>query len=336
MTNEEKSKLALEYLEMAKKSENVKPFESSHYFRKALMFFRDIGDSANQQICKTALTDQNQKAAEGFEKFTWTDTVQQCELDRILEGYREDKEIESILMRIGLDPLLCPPYDSIVNLAKNSIPVTLAFVSLTTQSPSGHLLPEGSSASEVWFSEMYKMNDARRCTYFQHLWQFLVTEKGLTLDKLLDYIERLGLFDPEDLFFIKKGLERFFSRDYVSSIHILIPRIENVFMKIAAGLEIDSIALDRSRPGELVTREKMMSSDFLMSSGVSDVFGRNFCGFIDFLLTKPLGHNLRNRMAHGDLLSGECSESNCLSLIYMLLIFSTNFSKKLIYRPYLI
>ena len=72
------------------------------------------------------------------------------------------------------------------------------------------------------------------------LFRRLVEEKGLNAETLWHYLDEWGQIDEDNLEIIRGGLERYFERDYVSILHILIPQFEDVLRTLfeRAGLSV--------------------------------------------------------------------------------------------------
>ena len=75
---------------------------------------------------------------------------------------------------------------------------------------------------------------------YNKIWSKLL-EQGLTVDMVIHRITDWKYMSDDNSFMIKKGIERYFEKDYVSAIHILVPRFES-------SLEISLVLQDYLRP----------------------------------------------------------------------------------------
>jgi len=99
--------------------------------------------------------------------------------------------------------------------------------------------------------------------------------------------------------------------------HLAIPRFENAFLTISRGLGADITALEQTN--EIYTRRSMLSSSLVLSEPLINIWGIDYCRFIDFLLLEPLGYRLRHRIAHGEMVYSECTIQNSLQILVLYL-----------------
>ena len=78
----------------------------------------------------------------------------------------------------------------------------------------------------------------------------------MTAENLLDFLKSGPMIESDTEFFIEVGIRRFFCQDYVSALHILVPRLESFVKKCWQRL---TCQLRRSREGPLSTSRPSMS-----------------------------------------------------------------------------
>ena len=117
--------------------------------------------------------------------------------------------------------------------------------------------------------------------------------------------------------FIKKALIHHFNKDFVSSVHILIPRLEGVLRDCIklSGLDV----LYKEKDGSW--SEKSVSQLLDQTSGISKIIDPNLTNYLRFFLARKLGDNNRNTVAHALLDESKFNDVFSLRLILLLIIF---------------
>ena len=141
---------------------------------------------------------------------------------------------------------------------------------------------------------------------------------NFNIKELSDYFSNARIFDEQNLKIILIGLQKYFDRDYISALHILVPQFENVFLKICEKLGIDIVVLDQKQG--LATRTKTLSENYLDSEEFKKVWGENFCRQIKIILFEQMGYRIRHKIAHGEIEPTECNFENTALILYFYLV----------------
>lgn len=128
---------------------------------------------------------------------------------------------------------------------------------------------------------------------YNKIWSKLL-EQGLTVDMVIHRITDWKYMSDDNSFMIKKGIERYFEKDYVSAIHILVPRFESSFRDFfsIAGLPTTSLK-------SASVQHEQNFSDFINNDFVKNFIREDFLFLIKYIMLDDLGYNLRNKVAHG-------------------------------------
>ena len=266
-------------------------FSASFYYKEALLAARSLGDSAAIKLCKAKLVEMNQKSKDAFKEVEFEQKIPQEQI------------------------------------AKKSTPVAFAIASLSTISPKGHLLKGGSDPDHHWYAMMYQMT--QELTYQLYLGRIMfemIENKKLNEDELLAYFKESKIF-PEDIISIMEiGIRRYFAKDYVSAIHILVPQFESLFLFVSERLGLDVIALNQTK--EISTQQKTLAVSHLDSDEFKKVWGKDLCEQIKFLLFDPMGYKLRHKVAHGEITFNECNFGNTTLILYLFLALAARVKPK--------
>ena len=325
-------------LKKAKELENNKEFFSaSHFYKKALELFLKKGDSKQIKFCKNKIVEVNKNSislGKDFKeisvehKFTKEQTKQ---LNVFIENVIKDKNIEQILNDIGIRRSFMPIVKNVEDSAKKTMPVTYSIASLSAISDKGHLLKGGEDGQTHWFMKMYEISQKTILELYllpvvNKIMQSKDKNTRLDLESLISYFKKRDIVKDNNFKIIKKGLEAFFDKNYISSLHILIPQFEAVFLDLSESCGIDIVALEQKLG--IATRTKTLSDRHLSSEEFVKIWGEDFCQQIKFVLFEPLGYKLRHKIAHGEILEEECNFQNVVLIIYFFLVLLGRIKRK--------
>lgn len=115
-------------------------------------------------------------------------------------------------------------------------------------------------------------------------------------NNVLKFLERTPIIQKERLEIIEKGLDAYFTNNYLIAIHLIIPQIEEALRKLVefGGGNI----LKPSKGGGFHLRS---FDEILRDELVKETLGENFSNYLRILFTDQRGWNLRNNVCHGML-----------------------------------
>ena len=112
----------------------------------------------------------------------------------------------------------------------------------------------------------------------------------ITTNNYLDYLHTFELHEQAVLKLIECGIQRHYEKDYISSIHILIPQVENTLRRL---LEQKGISVLRSH--NQILQYLTLGSQIESSR---PILGTDLVEFLRIKLVEDDGINLRNRVCH--------------------------------------
>lgn len=151
------------------------------------------------------------------------------------------------------------------------------------------------------------------------LFRKLETEKSLTWNHVFEKIIQTSLVDKEKYTILEFGLKKYFERDYISSIHILVPHFEDILRGIFHKLEYPTTSIKKGDTVQEVTFNTFLERDYVKST-----LGTDLHKFIQMTMVEQTGLNLRNKVAHGLISENECNEVNGTLVVFLYLLI-TNF-----------
>lgn len=146
--------------------------------------------------------------------------------------------------------------------------------------------------------------------YFSSDWDVLV-ENGLNSETVIERVCNWDYMLPNNQSIVEQGIRRFFEKDYISCLHILVPQFENAFRVFfeKKGYSTTSIKGDVQHE---ITFNDFLKKDFVLSNVDVDLLF-----LIKHAMIENSGINLRNHIAHGLIGVEELNKLNCLIVLHL-------------------
>ena len=301
---------------------------ASIYYKEAMQMAQKLGESKKLKVLKEKLNHVSKKI--DFNHLGVKQRIPEKVLIELIDSIvKEEESLSLILKKIGHHPYLYPTKSVVLERSKETMPVTYNIVNLTTYDTDGHVIEGGSDPVRAWYANTYEREQLFITNlYLKRIFDSLKTRKQMDAQELYEYIEQQKTFDPRSLPIIKIGVERYFSSDYVSAIHILVPQFESTFLRLSKRLGIDVIAMKTGSGTDISTATRTLSEKHLDSVEFTKVWGEDFCEQIKQALFEPLGGKLRHKVAHGEINPNECIQENVELILYFFLVLSGRIERK--------
>lgn len=318
MIKEVKHEIAHSY-ELAAIAEEKSKLVAAYLCEQALLRYQELGDKNKIEELKVKVKNYYKDAEAEFEKIETTIEIPLKEIDERISKMLS-LPIEGILFQLALDDSLIPNTEQIRNYTKeqqkeNPLSGLFPHVHIKDGKPV-HISEIGENKQEHLVRtntllELHILNMA-----FGRILDRLREERKLNIDNLTSYLKDWELMPEENLEIVAVGIERYFSEDYVSAIHILVPQLEAVIRKMFEKAGFPTTTVIREK-----TQEQTLSG-FLKRPDVKSTFGEGITTFLDIVLTAQDGLNLRNEVAHGLIKKEVCSKELVEIIIHLYLILT--------------
>ena len=115
-------------------------------------------------------------------------------------------------------------------------------------------------------------------------------ERKITVDDYIFHLKSFGLHQQSVMSLIEYGIQRHYAQDYISSIHILIPQIENTLRTI---LEQKGVGIVKMKKNGM-----MYSTLFELIKNGYEILGTDLAELLKLKFADPKFSNLRNKICH--------------------------------------
>jgi len=296
-------------------------FSAAFLYKDALSLARNAGQSAIIKICKNKIPEMNKQVKNDLNKFSIECKVSEESINKVIKHFLDKGDAASILKAIGIEPVLFPKYQEIVKSAQTTMPIGFNIANLSTISDEDHLIKGGDDGMKFCEMTLYERSQTIILRAYLTGLFYEIAEKNIINKKVFsDYLKNTGFFTNWPFEIIEIGIERYFTGDFVSALHILIPQFEGLFLYLSGKLSLDVVALNRGQG--ISTQTTTLSLVFLSTEECKKVWGEDLCEQLKFILFEPLGYELRHKMAHGRIRVSECNFGTVSLVLYLYLVLS--------------
>ncbi len=260
------------------------------------------------------LHEAGQGAANELGKHTFEFKVPKEEIDKIVNAVT-DKDLNTAFVRLALNsiPKIEGTRQRIDKLfASSSISYffsrqimdqkgrVVAIVGPYEQDPTGHIVQQMSQDLDL------------DQIFFHPIIMAMIEKLDMNTEKLMTFVSKSSILEPERLGIIKKGVSAYFNKDFFVAAHILIPQIEQGIRNLH---ELFGGAILKPRKGGGYHYKTL--DELLREETIQKVLGKDCAFYMQVILTDARGWNLRNDICHG--LLQDVSEHHIERIIHILL-----------------
>ncbi len=319
----------------AKEFENEKKFwEASIEYQEVLKKLNENkGGKKDKIFCKSKIRKMNVDTMKGFSELSFDIKIPTDKILKEINFILEMDEISNVLDEIGRNEFLfCPNFKNVKGICKNTRSVIRELANSSTYDDQGNIVQSGDDYDLSWFNTNYTFNqDIVLIFYLYPIFDKMKKDNKLNEICLVDYFDSKEIFTGEFLEILKIALNRFFNEDFVSFLHILVPKFEKVFLDLnqGLGLDINTIATgnQKGKGNNIWMRDITLNERFFDDDSVRKVWGENFCEQIKFTFFSQLGVKLRHKIAHGYSTMNDLNLKNSILVLYLFIVLVNKVKK---------
>ncbi|MFS7238671.1 DUF4209 domain-containing protein [Carnobacterium divergens] len=289
----------------------------------ALEHYKNIGVTEKVDEMKLLIRKilESKEYDESFSRISVEQPFDQSQYDEIVNKFTSlplEKSIEIIVT----DDYLIPKIEQISNdVLKLSESNPIQFLVQNLVSEDGKIIKKSNNKEDS--IELYKIKeyDLNLCInmkfILQPIFEKITDEQNFNLAFLMEKFDTWGLLPKQNMHFVESGLERFFSGDYISSIHTLVPQFEYTLRKMFSDAGLSTTVI---REGN--TQQELSLNELLNKDEVKSALGVDIHALFNHVMVEQTGWNLRNKIAHGIINCSDVSKTKCITIIYLFLLLT--------------
>ncbi len=293
------------------------------FLAKALYIYQQMGDVAGADALKLRIKEARRAARGEMRSFDATDMIEVEGLSRAFAELQRDLSPERAL--VVLATRLLPDVGMVRRevdgrMAESPVLSLFSYVAVDNDNLEATAqTPSDIAAMQIAQETAHLLQFGAQ--YFFHAIRHLRATRGLKADGLARTIALSPWVEPRNRVFIQRGLRRYYAGDYLSALHVLIPRLEDVIRHMLPALGVATTSADQG-----IEREKPLEVIFDKDrerARLRQALGEDLWYTLRVALIDKWGWNLRNQIAHGLASEEECNEV-CAAAIVLLLLNVTH------------
>ena len=290
---------------------------AAHFYEHAMKYYSDIGESDDVERMKLQITKAYDDAVKNgeFKRIESSFDLSEDDLESFWLPYLELDNKEDVLSLLALDPRYIISVDRVCAELDTIEPSLVSMVHTSVISGNRKVFQPSSEEERKHheFIEQYKLTmQLISFGLLPRLIHQLIENGVLTNENLSDYFAKWPLMKANNLAIVEIGFERFFAKDYVSAIHVLVPQFESILRSM---FEQGGYITTKVRKGATLHEETLTS--FLERDDVRSALGDDLYWYYRIVLVEQSGINLRNDLAHGLISFESCNYVISLLVIHM-------------------
>ena len=140
----------------------------------------------------------------------------------------------------------------------------------------------------------------------------------MSLDSLLETFSKSPIFDSKRSTILREGLNQYLSKNYIASISILIPLVENLFMRVLQAFGEPVMLPNKSGGYDYIPMGTLLEKRSILISK----FGEDRVKYWRVLFSEKAGFNLRNDFAHGLFIDSSFDYIKADRILHVLMFFA--------------
>jgi hypothetical protein len=296
--------------------EGAAPALASSWYQHVHGIYLSFNLRAKAEAVTRKISEIGPGVVESMQTFSHTTEIPKEKMDAYLESMVAG-DLETALNRIVIQflPRKGKIEQQVLELAKNH-PLTYLFTKTLQDHKGRPVATIGGVEEDLEGNTIHQLSQDMAYTSFflRHSLSKVIEVYKVTVDDFCNFIFASPIFEEPKRDLIKCGVNAFLNKDYVSSIHILIPQAEAAIRTL---IEFGGGAtLKKNRQGGLQLRT---FDDLLRDEIVQNCFGDDSVFYFRVLLTDQRGWNLRNDTCHGISPAGSYNYSTADRVLHVLL-----------------
>ena len=290
------------------------------FLEKALQHYVKIGITDKIGELKIRIREAHAASQKEYIPMTWTLEIPTADIEKLLAPYRS-VPVEDCLGLAASDPRLVINVASVERqtLEEKATSAFMFAVPKFVIDDDRKVFQSESDDDSFKFmaNHEYKMNVIKTQIFLECIFEVLIKEREIKAEDFFSFLRGWSMLDDKNAALLEVGIERFFARDYVSALHILVPQLESCVRRMFAKAGYPTTSIKKG-----ITQHEQTFTEFLGRDDVKNELGPNFHKYCRWFLVDQTGLNLRNDIAHGLIRIEKCNETNVQTVLHLLLMLT--------------
>jgi len=296
--NKEKTKEILLKLGkmIQKQAEQASPLVASAWLEELYHLYLQYGMKDEADRISNKIRELGEEAKSELKEIKASIEIPKDKLEKYTK-WLTDGDLDTVLTKIAVNYI--PKKDEVTkqiqDLSKKA-PISFLFTHKIMDAEGRPIATVGSLEDDIEGHIVLQISQNMQISSFflRETLNALIDKFNLTVKEIVNYLYKSPIFDKRRKELLIRGIESYLNRDFLVSLHILIPQIEAIIRNLAEKIGIP--ILKSSRSGGFFYRTL---DELLREEGIISVLGEDMCLYFRVLLTDPRGWNIRNDVCHG-------------------------------------
>lgn len=282
------------YMQRAKQTA---PFVGAGWLKKVYEVYHEQGMKADAEAVSITLREMSEKSADDLSTLSMEFTIPKEEIDAYLSALTEGT-LEEALNKIAAQfiPSLDHAEAQLKKMATTS--ALLTFVTRQLLDKDGRVVAEvGPLSSDP---DGHLIQQLAQSIQFMGVWLRMAIESTIsdcdaTPDAVAKHLFKSQLFDSGSQQLVRTGLKAYFSGEWATAVHLLVPRVEAALRNLVRFGRGPLYRPDRRSRGLRLRN----LDDLLRDERTVDCLTERVTKYMQVVLSDPRGLNIRNSVCHG-------------------------------------
>ncbi len=294
----------------------------AHFYEQAMQHYSNIGATQKTEEMKVKIRQSYEQSEGEIKEFSFSFEIPNEVTEKIIKPYL-DLETSQALEVLSITRSFIPDLKFVEEQTKKQEKESpLQFlVSRSILSDGKKIVQavEDGDSYKIAFDSNYMMHlSMNNSLLLMSIVERLVREKGLTADDCVNKIVSWPLLLPKNATLVEFGIRKFFEKDFVSSLHILVPQFESCLRRMFSQAGFATTSIKRG-----MAQHEETFNEFLNREDIKGVLGESLVKYIQMIMVEQTGLNLRNKIAHGLIGVEECNKNNSVLVLYLYLLMTS-------------
>lgn len=302
------------------RSKSANKFVESFFYEEALKIYFDLGMSQKVDELKAKIRECLREAVKRGE-FKEVSVPIEVPVPDFVKGYTEklqEKKPEEILQTILNNCYFIPNKKQVIKTVesiKQQFPLSFVFPRKEIERDAPRrTFTEETQIFELKVKRQFNIEPKVRELLLHGLFKELFKEK-VGAEDILAFLKKGKNISENNFKLLEAGIWHHFRENYVASIHILTPQIEEMLRNLLVN---HRVVPTKYVPTDEGIEEKLLGG---LIKKAKDILGEDFSEYLEVRLT-PSEANIRHKVCHGWMRFEEFTENLSLVLIYIILKLS--------------